>query len=193
MKKSLICIALLASMLSGVTAMAADSYDSDANKVTVSDKGDFKTVIIKNKSTDDIVYVGQNEAGFAGAEFLLKANPANGTYTITMGGNGSAANNVSTDFSIINAAALTKTAELNGSKVTAEDNNGTYTVSFVSDEPINLDNIKAVVVTHKGKSMYTKVGTDLSGAGTAMLGVRILDVPAADINDVSVFVSADDV
>ncbi|MDD6763513.1 MAG: hypothetical protein PUD92_07800 [Clostridiales bacterium] len=198
MKKVLFCMALTSAVLSGATAMANGDYSSDNNSVTITDAGSTTVLITKNTGTamtdDDIVYVGQNDNGFsAAATFFLKESPAAGFYTITLGNQTGAPK--SADFVIGDASdVFTQEAtltELSDSEVVNADN--TVTKSFVSDAPITFSDIKTIVVTCDGKSVYSSVDSDteLSGGGSAQIGVRISGLTQG--SNVSVYISSDSV
>lgn len=191
MKKFLFCMALTSAVLSGATAMANGSYSSADNSVTITDAQSTTVIITKKKASvndEDIVYVGQNNSGFSAAtKFLLKDNPDAGFYTITLGNQTGAPK--STDFVIGNASdvftAAANLTELPNSEV---DNGDTVTKSFVSDD-ISLSDIKTIVVTCNGKSVYSSVtDTELSGSGSAKIGVKISGLTKNE--DVSAYISS---
>lgn len=197
MKKFLFCMALTSAVLSGATAMANGDYSSADNSVTITDAHSTTVIITKKTDTvtdDDIVYVGQNDNGFSAAtSFLLKESPAVGFYTITLGNQSGAAK--SADFVIGSASDVFTSkkvlTELPDSEVVNEDN--TVTKSFVADEAVAFSDIKTIVVTSDGKSVYSSVNaaTELAGDGSAKIGVRISGLTQG--SDVSVYISSDSV
>lgn len=90
MKKIIACISLVFAMSAGVTALAADTAaPSDNNSVDVNTEATYNTVLITaDDYEDEIVYVDQDDTGFAAASnFLLKAGTDTkyGAYTVKMG------------------------------------------------------------------------------------------------------------
>ena len=199
MKKQLICMLAAAAMLPSATAFAAGSYDADANNVTVNDSSKKTVIIARNTGatmmSDDIVYVGQENEGFSGASaiFKLKAEPAVGFYTIMLGGDGNAA--TTGTFFIGSAEQFENRTELkviDNYEVESEDKT-TVTKAYASDTDIELANVKSIVVTYGEKSVCTELGTVTSGGGTAKLAVELKDIPAANKNDVTVWVSSTEI
>lgn len=96
MKKIIACISLVFAMSAGVTAMAetVDNTDLAAdNTVTVTSDATYNTVLIIDNADGKIVYVDQNDAGYAAsaaANFLLKSDAGYGTYTMKRGSNSGA-------------------------------------------------------------------------------------------------------
>ena len=94
MKKILALTSLIFALSVGVTAMAADltEVDNDADGVTytTANAGGYATVLVQGPDTaTDIVYVDQADSVFdASLDLILKADIADGKYTIKFGGAG---------------------------------------------------------------------------------------------------------
>lgn len=90
MKKELICIATAAMLTAAAPLTFAEegvTYDTGNKAVNVQAQEGKQTVLITNNDTNDIVYVNQEKNGFSKAqEFLIKNTAADGTYTVTFGG-----------------------------------------------------------------------------------------------------------
>lgn len=92
--KRLVCTLLLAVMATMSTNAFASSegitYEvGEANSVSATDAAGKNVVLIKNATSEDIVYVGQTDSGefYSSAEkFLLKNNIDDGAYTIQFNG-----------------------------------------------------------------------------------------------------------
>ena len=91
--KKLVCTIMLVLMTAiSATAFASEEITykpGDANSVTAADAENKNTVLVKNQTTGEIVYVNQTDAEHlytAATEFLLKAGAADGAYTIRFNG-----------------------------------------------------------------------------------------------------------
>lgn len=92
--KRLVCTLLLALMTTISTTAFASSegitYEAgEANSVSATDAKGKNVVLIKNKDTNEIVYVNQTDSGefYSSTEkFLLKNNIVEGAYTIQFNG-----------------------------------------------------------------------------------------------------------
>ena len=197
MKKFLFCMALMSVALFGATAMAANEYLPDNNSVTITDAASSTVLITKNTGAamtdNDIVYVGQNNNGFSAAtEFLLKENASDGFYTITLGSQSGTPK--SSNFVIGNASAVftqaARLTELSNSEIVSGNE---VTRSFVSEVDVPLSNIKTIVVTCDGRSVYSSVNadTEITGSGSAKVGVKISGL--SENSEVSVYISSDPV
>ena len=157
MKKILVsCLALATVLVSSVSAMAA-KYDINENKVTgVS----AESVLIQKADTGDIVYVNEDAA-----EFLLKANPAAGTYRMSVLRNGSVD---SVNFFIGSAADFVNLAE---NKVTLTKKNADDgKVYFVgtTDKAINT-----IVLTDGSKALLAAPRTSISGGSAVNVAISV--------------------
>lgn len=193
MKKFLFCTALLSVLLLGATAMADGNYRSDTNSVTITDPQSTTVLIAKKTGTtmkkEDIVYVKQNDSGFsATTEFFLRQSPDAGFYTIMLGN--SSGTPKSADFVIGDASdVFTVAGNLTELPNSAVDNGDTVTKSFFSGD-LSISDIKTIVVTCDGKSVYSSVNaaTELSGDSTAKVGVKISGL--SKTSNVSVYISS---
>ena len=199
MKKLLICMLSTLTMLQCATAFAG-GYDAGDNKVSVDDSTKKTVIIARNTGVkmtdDDIVYVGQEDSGFSGASFALKENPAVGFYTIILGGDGEKS---AKTFFIGSAANLEENfankIELKAlSAIEAEDTqNQEVTKAYVSDNTVTLDNIKSIVVKYGNKYACEEFGTVTSGGGDVKLAVKLEGIPAADKDNVNVWISSTEI
>lgn len=181
MKKIIALAALAVSLMSGTAALAAD-YTADNNAVTGVNASGYTTVlIIKDGSKDisDAVYVGQSATGSTLSEeasFLLKSDPADGIYTLKLGGE-----NVET-----------KTSRFYiGMPIT--DNDDRCDVSFIDNgsvsfgwESAELDGYSTIILKLDDK-VY---GCELDGhiEGSANIGVVISDI-TAEVKSVDAYLS----
>lgn len=88
MKKIIACISLAFAMSAGATALAATTATPvEDDSVRVESDAVYNTVLIEHSTSNEIVYVNQNDEGYneAALNFLIKANPAQGTYNVTLG------------------------------------------------------------------------------------------------------------
>lgn len=178
MKKIIACISLVFAMSAGVTALAADAtYTKDTNDVAIDATG-YTTVLIED-AADNIWYVDQNDSGLGStAKFLMKADPADGTYTVTLGGSSTAAATTST-FTITSRQPIVKAVEVMGKEYAADG--ATYSIGCKATA--TLEECAYVVVTAV-KDSATKVAyyeTNFTGEGEVNIGVKITDVPS-DVN-----------
>lgn len=157
MKKLIVCMSIAAALLSGTVALAAEnvSYDTEDYAVSGISGDTYKTVLITKDDVsgdESIVYVGQAASGSfdASTKFLIKENPADGWYTIALGGTGEAA--VKSQFYI--GEIQETSTEVEADKVFIEE--GTETdqkkVSFGWEE-IDGAYIKSIILTLDGKTL----------------------------------------
>ena len=199
MKKLLICMLSALAMLQCATAFAGN-YDSTNNQVIVNESAKKTVIIARNTGAvmtdDDIVYVGQADGGFSGASFLIKEQPQVGFYTIILGGDGEKSEKT---FFIGSAANLEENfankIELKAlSAIEAEDTqNQEVTKAYVSDNTVTLDNIKSIVVKYGNKYACEEFGTVTSGGGDVKLAVKLEGIPAADKDNVNVWISSTEI
>lgn len=184
MKKIIACISLVCAMSAGVTAMAATTAtQSGKDSVSVTDASTYKTVLITEKDNDkNIVYVDQNDSGFASeaANFLIKADAEYGEYTIKMGG---ASELFSKNITLAPTAENTTTMgePVATSKTTIDGENKT-TYAYKIDENTSLSGYSKIMIKatktsdNKEGSVYVDMPT-VSGEAYTTLGVKVTDVP----------------
>ena len=188
MKKIIACLSLALAMVAGTTAMAADpvaNYDSANNKVSVSEANAYKTVLIEDPAGKP-VYIDQAENAFdATANFLIKANPGPGNYTVKLGGNGTVK---SATFTVSEADPAPQPVgePMRWLAQVADDNGTTYSAGFTA-EAVNLSAVSKIAIT-KTEAGVTKTAamsiSDVwtSATGTANLAVKITNVPNSVTN-----------
>lgn len=201
MKKQLICILAVAAMLPGATVFAAGSYNAAKNTVSIEDSTKKTVMIARNTgakmTSNDLVYVGQEDDGFSSVSFTLKENLPMGFYTIMLGGDGKAADkktffigketNLENNFA--NKIELTALKEI----VDTDANNSTVTKAYVSAAAVDLANVKSIVV--KVGEQYVCQESDIvtSGPGTVMLAVKLEGIPEGDKDNVNVWISSTEI
>ena len=182
MKKTIALTALVVSLMAGTAAFAAD-YTAENNAVTGVDASGYATVlIIKEGSTDisDAVYVDQAQSESTlseAASFLLKANPADGIYTLKLGGG---------------ATETTKTSRFYiGMPIT--DNDDRCDVSFIENNSVSfgweeaeLDGYSTIILKLDDKVYGCDIGTHIEGS--ANIGVVISDIPS-EVKSVDAYLS----
>ena len=186
MKKIIACISLVFAMSAGVTALAADATYSDADNSASIDATGYTTVLIED-AADNIWYVDQNDSGLGStAKFLMKADPADGTYTVTLGGSSTAAATTST-FTITSRQPIVKAVEVMGKEYAADGES--YSIGCKAEA--TADECAYVVITAvKGgvtKTVYKESG--FSGEGDINLAIKITEIP----EDVKVTVGVSDI
>ena len=201
MKKQVICMLAAAAMLPCATAFAG-GYDTGTNSVSVNDVSKKTVIIARNTgvkmTTDDIVYIAQKNYGaFNSASFMIKENPAVGFYTIMLGGDGNAASkNVFFIGSATkiedNFADKIQLTELQNYEIESEDTS-TVTKAYVSAGTVTLDNIKSIVVKYGDKYACEEFGTVTSGGGDVNLAVKLEGIPAANKDNVNVWISSTEI
>ena len=171
MKKIIALVALAVSLMAGTAAFAAD-YTAENNAVTGVDASGYATVlIIKEGSTDisDAVYVDQAQSESTlseAASFLLKANPADGIYTLKLGGEN--VDRKASRFYI-------------GMPIT--DNDDRCDVSFIDNgsvsfgwEEAELDGYSTIILKLDDKVYGCDISTHIEGS--ANIGVVISGIPS---------------
>lgn len=180
MKKTLVCTAVLAAMLSLTATSYAATYESgDANKVTTTAADGQKAVIIikgdaSTVPTDEnIVYVNQANSTFSGTtDFLIKASPTEGEYTVMYGG-GNGGKTTETFYIGVGAfsgdAAMDKIEGEVGYTMVGENN---YNIGYTAT--VDLSSCKSIIIKKSdGTYMGCEIPTGLEGGGSAKIGIQI--------------------
>jgi hypothetical protein len=185
MKKIIACLSLALAMVAGTTAMAAPeaTYDSANNKVTVSEANAYKTVLIEDAEGTP-VYIDQATDAFeATANFLIKANPGKGNYTVKLGGNGSV---TTANFTV--SAPVTPDPDptpvgdpMNWTAQVADANSTTYSAGFTATA-VNLDSVRKLVISATKDGVTQTAALNISqvwstASGTVNLAVKVTNVP----------------
>lgn len=197
MRKTFICMLSALSMLQCTTSFAAGSYVAAENKVTVNDSTKKTVIVARNTGTkmvdSDIVYVAQSATGFSSANFLLKANPQVGFYTVMLGGdNGTAERGtffIGTADKFSERTALTV---IDNYEIESSDKS-TVTKAYATAGDIDLAKAKSVVVTYGETSACEELGTVGSGEASATIAVNLAGIPAAYKDNVQVYISSTEI
>ena len=175
---------IAAILLCSGTAVFADGveYNSENNAVSVTNASSYKTVIItKNDDETDsgIVYVNQTGSGTfeESVNFLLKENPADGDYTVLLGGSVSGTP-VTFSFSIATEIVVTET-EAAASFIEESETAGNKNLAF-GWEDVSADQVKTVILKLGEKYYGWEFPTTITG-GDINIGVRITDVPESQL------------
>lgn len=195
MKKLLICAMTALTVIASAAAVSAagTDYMPNDNKVTTAAAEGYKTVLISKgglTNDADIVYIGQTDkdAYTAATEFALKANPAEGEYTILLGGAGTQKKATfyigmeitDTDFELTYAGKDTVTA----------GESAKYNIAY-KGELVPLNKCKYVIIKTSSSSEYNgaymgfELETQFTGEASADIGIQINGVAnEADIESV---------
>ena len=201
MKKQLVCILAAAAMLPGATVFATGSYNPENNEVSINDTTKTTVMIARNTgakmTSNDLVYVGQEDEGFSNVSFALKENLPVGFYTIMLGGDGKAADkktffigketNLENNFK--NKIELTALKEI----VDTDANNSTVTKAYVSSASVELANAKSIVVKVGDRYVCQESDIVTSGPETVMLAVKLEGIPEGDKDNVNVWISSTEI
>ena len=185
MKKIIACLSLALAMVAGTTAMATPgaTYVPADNKVTVTEANAYKTVLIEDPAGKP-VYIDQAENAFeATANFLIKAEPTPGDYTVKLGGNGTV---TTATFTV--SAPVTPDPDptpvgdpMNWTAQVADANGTTYSAGFTATA-VNLNNVSKLLISAT-KGSVTKTATlNISdvwtvASGPVNLAVKVTNVP----------------
>ena len=181
MKKIIACLSLALAMVAGTTAMAAPAatYDSANNKVSVSEADAYKTVLIVD-ALGNPVYIDQAENAFeATANFLIKANPGKGNYTVKLGGNGSV---TTANFTVSEAAEPpVVVSPMTWMAQVADDNGTTYSAGFTATA-VNLNTVSKIAISKTVGGVTQTAALNISqvwstASGTVNLAVKVTNVP----------------
>ena len=185
MKKIIACLSLAFAMVAGTTAIAAPgaTYVPADNKVTVTEANAYKTVLIVN-ATGDPVYIDQAENAFdATANFLIKANPGPGNYTVKLGGNGT----VTTATFAVSAPVTPDPDPVPvGDPMTwmakvADADSNTYSAGFTATA-VNLNTVSKIAISKTVGGVTQTAALNISdvwttASGTVNLAVKVTNVP----------------
>lgn len=194
-KKQLICMMALAALLmTSATAFASTTATSTTGGYNVTtDAAEIKkTVLITNDSDGSIVYVGQSDnVNSSATEFLLKADAADGAYTIKLG-DGTATPAMSISFYIgMNEGAGDVNLTYVGESISVDNKKN---IGYKADN-VSIGVYKSVIIKRDGKYMgydlTQQTGTELSGDGNGTLGIQIngVDLTVDGSKDMSVWLS----
>ncbi len=185
MKKIIACLSLALAMVAGTTAMAAPgaTYVPADNKVTVSEADAYKTVLITDANGTP-VYIDQAVNTFeAAANFLIKANPTPGTYTVKLGGNGSVA---TANFTVSApdpdpVAPVPYGDPMNWTAQVANENGTTYDAGFTATA-VDLTRVSKIAITKTVGGETSTAAVNISNvwstaSGTVNLAVKVTNVP----------------
>ena len=198
MYRSIFAITIAAMMCLGSSALAAETgseYNDGTNSVSVSGAKNYRTVIITKDDAEPgsgIVYINQATSGTfdESVNFLIKANPAEGDYTITLGG-GENVENYTGHFTI-----LAKEPEDMEPAVKYVETNATDPLKkdlCFGWESVDGSKIQSIVLTINGTSVgYNFVEGDLPtvASGDINLGVRITGIDV-DTEGASAYLSSE--
>ncbi len=192
MKKIIACLSLALAMSASMTAMAAGTANESDKTVTISGADAYKTVLIKNNTTGDIVFVDQaTDAVSATANYLIASDAVEGAYTAYLGGNGTAVQTIA--FTIAaDAPAAEDEAMVPLSKV---EGDSTYDMGFTVDA-VNLSDYGYIAITAtKGDASATAyVSFEEAGWTTVTdadvnVAVKVTNI-ANDVDNVAVALTA---
>ena len=181
MKKIIACLSLALAMVAGTTAMAAPgaTYVPADNKVTVTEANAYKTVLIEDPAGKP-VYIDQATDVFAAtADFLIKANPDQGNYTVKLGGNGTV---TTATFTVSEAAEPpVVVSPMTWMAQVADDNGTTYSAGFTATA-VNLNTVSKIAISKTVGGVTQTAALNISdvwttASGTVNLAVKVTNVP----------------
>lgn len=190
MKKSLICITAAAVMMfATVTSYAAGSYDTQNNEASFDAAEGKSTVLIYKGDTnttptsENIVYVDQATSPFnASTNFLLKADPTDGAYTVKFGSSDGTSAETSFFIGMIDTdkdVQLTKIDGKDGYKEVVDNGGTTYNIGYKAT--IEIENGYKSLIIKKGDSyMGCALPSTFSGKGNAEIGIQINGASSLD-------------
>ena len=206
---------LLVSSAALADGVATDKYyahhETKTNDVVIGpDYSAFQTILITKDgngsiSADDIVYIDQAESSFAGVNnFLIKANPLPGEYTVRFG---SGSGNGETYKMVIGAKGEASYEDIIMRKIgddindeNVEKHRAGYVVENLPVSKFNAMNSVKVLFTNggttakKGLSMNKAFPNKSSikgieGNGTVSVGFQLKNLTAAQVADIEVYLS----
>lgn len=188
-KKRMICVVAIASMLCASSAFAA-TYDSENKSVTTDTASDKMTVmIVQGDATipateGNIVYINQaNDTFGAAANFIINGGVEDGAYTVYMNSMGGKTAAKETFYVGMNEAAGDWEMSEIGRDEVSDDSKTYYNIGYKATLPI--DNYKSIIVkTTDGTYSGYSLPITLNGEGVAVLGVLIKGVPNNTIDKV---------
>ena len=182
MKKIIACLSLALAMVAGTTAMATPgaTYVPADNKVTVTEANAYKTVLIEDPAGKP-VYIDQATDVFAAtADFLIKANPDQGNYTVKLGGNGTV---TTATFTVSEADPAPQPVgePMRWLAQVADDNGTTYSAGFTA-EAVNLNTVSKIAISKTVGGVTQTAALNISdvwttASGTVNLAVKVTNVP----------------
>lgn len=180
-------IATLAAALSLTANAEGTVYGVKDNSVKTTQSEGKQTVCIYKSdagiTADSIVYINQAETanGFGAAtEFLLKAAPVEGNYTIHFNDTDPIAFSIG---STIDSYGVKM--EKNGENANAD---GSYNVAFTAN--VSLGAYSSVIVKNGDTTLGYNLETTLSGNASAVLGIQLNGVPADKKGSIEVYLSS---
>lgn len=179
MKKLISAILMMAAVSSSATAFAADvTYSTDNSVSSTAAAGKSTVLVTKGTSTaaEDIVYVNQADTAFeATTQFFLKNSVEEGSYTITLGGNGEA---VKKTFNIGLSETLGDIAMTSVGHIEVD---GKYNIGYKATAPGEYNTL--LVKKADGTYLGCTLDTTLTGGSDVVLGVQINGVD--NLSDIS--------
>ena len=181
--KKIISGIILSALLCSCSAAMAATYNSEANTVTDDGAKDYQTVIITKKgdaSDEGIVYVNQTSDGFfgTGTAFLIKEDPMDGFYAMTLGG-GENGKSESSDFFIGTVTPGAEDEVMNTEVSFTEDNGDeTYNAEF-GWKGVDGSKVNTIILTlGNGKTMGCDLtGTVFAEGSLVNVGIKIKNIP----------------
>lgn len=176
--KKLACTIMLALMAAvSTTAFASGdvTYEVGDNSVTAADAAATKTVLVK-AANGDIVYVGQTDAvgGYTAADkFLLKAEAADGAYTIQFNGKQAKTFYIGMG-SALEDIKLEKIEE--GGEL--DNGDGTKSVGYKCENATGT--FSGVIIKSNGKYYGAELNAKSLTVENASLGIQINGIPSDD-------------
>lgn len=178
--KKLVCTIMLALMTAiSATASASEGITykpGDENSVTVADAENKNTVLVKNKTTGEIVYVNQTDAEHpytAATEFLLKAKPGDGAYTIQF--NGTKAKTFYIGMAGVPGDVQLTQISTDGER---ENSDGTKSVGYIANDVTGT--FSGVIIKIDDKYYGAKLNTDSLIVSGAAIGLQINGITTED-------------
>lgn len=188
MKKSLICMTAAAAMMFATVTSYASSYDTQKNAASFDEAAGKTTVLIykgnaATPTAGNIVYVDQATSPFnASTNFLLKAGPTDGEYTVKFGSSDGTSAETSFFIGMIDTdkdVQLKKIDGTDGYKEVVDNGVTTYNIGYKAT--IDIENGYKSLIIKKGNSyMGCTLPSTLSGSGSAEIGIQINGASSLD-------------
>jgi hypothetical protein len=175
-------------MSAGVTALAANEYVEDGNKFSLESNDNAYTTVLIQKG-NDTVYVNQDDSAFAaGTNFFLKGTELEeGTYTVKMGGSKTGAAMSETDFVVSSEPEVPEKTVVMTLTNQMDNKDGSYDLGWFAE--LAVKDCRYIAITANGtetKTVYFNSPFEATGAGDALVAVKIQGVPEAGKDKVSV-------
>lgn len=209
-RKIIIMLITVFAMLMSTAYAASPMYHQEDNSVSFEfGENGYKTVLITEKETEGIFYIGQNSSGYMGARaFLIKNNPKDGNYVLRAGGLGDEP--ITEEFSIhtyhaVQAGIDAHVKEIylvNGEdryKGTIADGkatflvpNGTYTVEVTCDTGYKVKGTIGNITVKNGETQTVNIETEIDLSikyivtGTVDAGVKSITISNGDMEPVTI-------